>query len=126
MPVSRERRSIVWWAIAAAGLWLANGAILVAPVSALFVVGMTYVRGDGRAALKQAAWGFVWFVSFALHYVISLRYTAYLRDYWAAEFPPTGAGVLETIWWLVARLDRLAVTAAGSDAGAVFWILAIL
>jgi hypothetical protein len=126
MPVSRERRSIVWWAIAAAGLWLANGAILVAPVSALFVVGMTYVHGGGRAALKQAAWGFVWFVSFALHYVISLRYTAYLRDYWAAEFPPTGAGVLETIWWLVARLDRLAVTVAGSDAGAVFSILAIL
>jgi hypothetical protein len=47
-PSARERASIVWWAIAAAGLWLANGAILVAPVSALFVLRTAYVQG-GRA-----------------------------------------------------------------------------
>jgi hypothetical protein len=125
-PASRVRRSIVWWAIAATGLWLANGAILVAPASALFILGTTYVHGGARAALKQAAWGCVWFASFALHYVISLRYTAYLRDYWAAWFHPTGVGVPQTISWLLARLDRIATTAAGSEAGGVFWILAIL
>jgi hypothetical protein len=76
--------------------------------------------------LKQAVWGLVWFVSFALHYVISLRHTAYLREYWASEFPPTSAGVLQTIWWLVARLDQFAANAAGSSAGAVLWIVVIL
>ena len=123
---ARERASIVWWAIAAAGLWLANGAILVAPVSALFVLRMAYIDGGLRAALKQAAWSLLWLGSFALHYLISLRYTEQLREYWASQFPPTSAGVLQTIWWLVARLDRVAAEAAGSGAGAVFWIVAIL
>ena len=34
-PDQRLRRAMVWWAMAAAGLWWGNGAFLVAPACAL-------------------------------------------------------------------------------------------
>jgi len=121
---ARRRRMIIWWMVAAAGLWLANGAVLVLPACALLVLATTLTRDGVRAASKQAAWGLVWFGSFALHYAISLRHTAHLRQYWAGEFPPRAAGWLETLRWFGGRLDRIGTDIGGSDAGLFFWVLA--
>jgi FtsH-binding integral membrane protein len=120
----RRRRVIIWWLVAATGLWLANGALLVLPACALLVLATTVRRDGARAASKQAAWGLVWFASFALHYAISLRYTAHLREYWAGQFPPRAAGWLEALRWLGGRLDQIATDVGGSDAGVIFWVLA--
>jgi hypothetical protein len=120
----RRRRMVTWWMVAAAGLWLANGAVLVLPVCALLVLAATLRRDGARAALTQAAWGLVWFVSFALHYAVSLRHTAHLREYWAGEFPPRAAGWVETLRWFGGRLDRIGSDIGGSDAGVLFWGLA--
>ena len=120
----RRRRVIIWWLVAAAGLWLANGALLVIPASALLVLATTLTRDGARAASKQVAWGLAWFASFALHYAISLRHTAHLREYWAGEFPPRAAGWLETLQWFGGRLDRIGTDIGGSDAGVIFWVLA--
>ena len=121
---ARRRRMMTWWMAAAAGLWLANGAVLVVPACALLVLATTLRRDGARAASKQAAWGGVWFTSFALHYAISLRHTAHLRQYWAPEFPPRAAGWLETLRWFSDRLDRIGTAIGGSDAGVIFWVLA--
>lgn len=121
---ARRRRMMTWWMAAAAGLWLANGALLVVPACALLVLATTLRRDGARAASTQAAWGLVWFTSFVLHYAISLRHTAHLRAYWAAEFPPPAAGWLETLRWFGDRLDRIGTNIGGSDAGVIFWVLA--
>jgi hypothetical protein len=120
----RRRRMVTWWMSAAAGLWLANGALLVVPACALFLLATTLRRDGARAASRQAAWGLVWFTSFALHYSISLRHTAYLRQYWAAEFPPRAAGWLETLQWFGGRLGRIGNDIGGSEAGVIVWWLA--
>jgi len=117
---------VSWWIAAAAGLWLANGALLVLPVCALLILATALTRDGARAASRQAAWGLVWFASFVLHYWISLRHTAHLRQYWAAEFPPRAAGWLGTPQWFGGRLDRVAAAIGGSDAGQMFWVLAAL
>jgi hypothetical protein len=120
----RRRRMVTWWTAAAAGLWLANGAMLVAPACALLMLGTTLRRDGSRAASSQAAWGLIWFASFVLHYAISLRHTAHLREYWAGELPPRGAGWLETLQWLGGQFERIATGVAGSDAGVIFLGLA--
>jgi hypothetical protein len=120
----RRRRITTWWMAAAAGLWLANGALLVAPACALLILATTLRRDGARDASRQAAWGFIWFASFVLHYSISLRHTAHLRQYWAAEFPPRAAGWLETLRWFGGRLDGLGTDIGGSDAGLILWVLA--
>lgn len=120
----RRRRMFIWWMVAAAGLWLANGALLVLPVCALLVLAAALRRDGARAAGTQIAWGLVWLASFALHYAISLRHTAHLREYWVGEFPPPAAGWLQTFLWLGGRLDRIGTDIGGSDAGAIFWVLA--
>ena len=120
----RRRRMMTWWMAAAAGLWLANGALLVAPACALLILATTLKRDGARAASRQVAWGLIWFTSFVLHYSISLRYTAHLREYWAAEFPHRAAGWLETLRWFGARLDRLGTDMGGSEAGVILWVLA--
>jgi hypothetical protein len=119
----RRRRMITWWLAAAAGLWLANGALLVVPACALLVLATTLRRDGARAASRQAAWGLVWFTSFVLHYAVSLRHTAYLRQYWAAEFPPRAASWLETFRWFGGRLELIGTGIGGSGAGMIFWIL---
>ena len=121
---ARRRRLMTWWMAAAAGLWLANGALFVVPACALLVLATTLRRDGARAVSRQAGWGLVWFTSFVLHYAISLRHTAQLRRYWAAEFPPRAAGWLETLRWFADRLDRIGTGIGGSDAGMIFWVLA--
>src|SRR6185436_3314879 len=54
---ARRRRVVIWWIAAAAGLWLANGALLVAPACALLVLAMALARDGVRAASRQATWG---------------------------------------------------------------------
>ena len=120
----RRRRMAVWWIVAAAGSWLANGAVLAAPACALLMLAMALRRDGARAASRQALWGLIWLGSFIAHYSISLRHTAHLREYWAAEFPPRAAGWLETLQWFGGRLDRLGTNMGGSDAGVIVWLLA--
>lgn len=122
---ARRRRMMIWWAAAAAGLWLANGAVLVVPACALLVLASTLRRDGARAGSGQVAWGLVWLTSFVLHYAISLRYTAQLREYWAPQFPPRAAGWLETLRWFGGRLDEIGTGIGGSDAGVMFWVLAV-
>jgi hypothetical protein len=121
---ARRRRMMTWWMAAAAGSWLANGALLVVPACALLALATTLRQDGARAAFRQAAWGLVWFTSFVLHYAISLRHTAYLRQYWAAEFPPRAAGWLETFRWFGGRLEVIGTGIAGSGDGVIFWVLA--
>jgi FtsH-binding integral membrane protein len=121
---ARRRRMAIWWITAAAGLWLANGALLVAPACALLVLAMALTRDGVRAASRQATWGLIWLASFGLHYWIALRHTAHLREYWASEFPPHAAGWLSTLRWFGGRLDRVGGDIAGSDAGLIVWLLA--
>ena len=120
----RRRRMVAWWMVATAGSWLANGALLVAPACALLMFARTLRRDGILAASRLAAWGLIWLASFALNYSIALRHTAYLREFWAAEFPPPAAGSLETLRWFGSRLDRLGTSVGGSDAGLVLWLLA--
>ena len=75
-PHERRRRTIAWWAIAAGGLWLANGALLVTPVAAIFVLAAAWRAEGVRVALSRAVPGLIWLASFAPHYRISLRHTA--------------------------------------------------
>ena len=121
---ARRRRMTTWWMAAAAGLWLANGALLAVPACALFVLATTLRRDGARAAARQAGWGLVWVTSFVLHYAISLRHTAHLRQYWASEFPPGASAWLETLRWFGGRLDRFGTDIGGSDAGVIFWVVA--
>ena len=120
----RQRRIVTWWIAAAIGSWTANGAFLVAPACALLILVMTLRRDGAVAASRAAVFGLVWLASFALHYSIALRHTAYLRRYWAAEFPPPGAPWLDTVGWFGGRLDRLASDVGGSNAGVMLWVLA--
>jgi FtsH-binding integral membrane protein len=120
---ARRRRMAIWWMAAAAGLWVANGALLVAPACALLVLAIALTRDGARAISRQATWGLIWLASFVLHYWIALRHTAYLREYWAAEFPPRAAGWLNTLRWFGGRLDRIG-DIAGSDAGVIVLLLA--
>jgi len=120
----RRRRIASWWMVAAAGSWLANGAVLVVPACALLMLAVTLRRDGAAAASKLAAWGLLWVASFVLHYSIALRYTAHLREYWAAEFPPRAAGWLETLRWFGGRLGRLGSNVGGSDNGVMMWLLA--
>ena len=122
----RRRRMMIWWMAAAGGLWLANGALLVVPACALLLFATTLRRDGVRVASRHVAWGLVWVTSFALHYAISLRHTAHLRAYWAAEFPPRGAGWLETLRWFGGRLDGIGTDIGGTDAGLILWLLAAL
>ena len=124
---ARVRRIVVWWAIAAATLWVANGAIFVAPACALFLVGVAWRRDGVRSAARAAAAGLIWLVSFGVYYQLSLQYTLksrFLWLYWAEHLPP-GQGVAATMRWLVERLQPLAANPAGTTLWVGFWIVAV-
>ena len=113
---TRLRHATFWWITAGVGLWLANGAMLVAPTCALVLVGITWRRDGFGSAARIAAIGSVWLIAFAAHYELSLRATLqsqYLQDFWAS--PPST--ILE-------RFRDLASNPGGSDLWIVFWISA--
>jgi hypothetical protein len=121
---ARVRRALIWWAIAAAAQWLANGALLVTPGCAVVLVAAIWWRDGWQAASTAAAGGVVWLAAFAGHYEISLRYTGHLRDYWWDQFPPKSSGVTATIRWLSGRLVPLANNPGGTTLWLSLWSLA--
>ena len=125
----RYRRTRAWWIVAAATIWLANGAIMAAPGCALVLV-MTIWKHDGiRGAARATAWAAVWIASFALCYWFSLRFTlgsTYLYDYWASvnAFPKDGATILERMQWLGRSFQSLAENPGGTTMWLVLWVSA--
>jgi len=126
----RHRRVIVWWIVAAATLWLANGAAMTAPGCVIILLAVIWKRDGRRAASRAAAWGGVWLVSFGLCYWLSLRFTlgsSYLYDYWASvnAFPKAGSSILERFQWLGGRFETLAENPGGTTLWRVLWISAL-
>lgn len=121
---TRARRALIWWLVAAAGQFFANGALLVAPPCAAVLLVALWRRDGWRAANRALAGGVLWLGAVAGHYELSLRFTAHLRDYWADQFPPRSAGVVELTQWFVNRLERLASNPAGTGRWLSLWLLA--
>jgi hypothetical protein len=127
-PGQRLRRALVWWAVAAAGLWWGNGALLVAPACALTLM-ISLWRIDGRKnATVFAATSFFWLASFAAHYYLALRFTLEndrLRESWSFAMPPLGAGLLDTSRWLISQTDTFTTRPGGSELTALFWLVVL-
>ena len=124
-PRHRLRRAAIWWAVAALGQWCANGAVLVAPASAL-VLWVVLWRMDGRrTALVVAAIGMAYLAVFGIHYMLSIRFTvgsSYLREYWRPGMPPASAGFVGGLDWLFRQAGPFAVTPGGSALQVLFWV----
>jgi hypothetical protein len=121
---SRVRRAVIWWAIAGAAQWLANGAVLVTPGSAVVLLATIWRRDGWRVSGAAAAGGVIWLAAFAGHYEVSLRYADHLREYWWDQFPPRSAGVAATVRWLASRVGTLANNPGGTQLWLSLWSLA--
>lgn len=124
---ARLRRATIWWLSAALGLWLSNGATLVAPGCALLLVGYIWRRDGTAAAAKVAAVGSIWLVAFGAHYELSMQDTLqsqYLRDFWANRVPESSMGLADRAQWVVDRFHELGSNPAGAEAWKLFWISA--
>jgi len=122
-PVRARRRWTRWWAVAALGQWVANGAVFVIPSCAMILALVLFRRHGLRAATTFALTGSLWLVSFAAHYALSLQYThhsRYLRSYWASYVAPPG-GLAGTLEWIGGRFEPLAAHPGGTEFVAVFW-----
>jgi hypothetical protein len=123
----RLKRALGWWAIAGAGLWMANGALLAGPACAAALLISEWQRTGWGGAARLSRGAAVWLASFGLHYLVSLRHaisSAYLREYWSAGFPPASAGAGEILLWLVRQLERLALNPGGTDHWVGLWVSA--
>ena len=121
------RRVATWWAAAAAGQWLANGALLIVPGCALVLLVMSWRRHGQRAAVTFTLLGVVWLASFGLNYVEAMRHTLnseFLRTYWASSLPSASIGLTGTLGWLGARFEPLALNPIDSRLWVMFWIAA--
>jgi hypothetical protein len=127
-PGERLRRALVWWAVAAAGLWWANGALFVAPACALTLI-ISLWRIDGRKnATVFAVGGLLWLASFAAHYYLALRFTLEndrLREVWSFAMPPLDAGLLDTARWLISQTETFTTRPGGSELTALFWVVVL-
>ena len=124
----RARRIWLWWVAAAAGLWFANGAVLVTPACAIFLAVAVWRRDGLRAAVWFAAGGLMWLASFGLHYLISVRHTlnnTFLRSTWITELLPPSLGPAGTMRWFLDRLDPLAFNPGGTVLSTLLWASAI-
>jgi hypothetical protein len=127
-PDQRLRRASVWWAVAAAGLWWANGALFVAPACALMLV-ISLWRIDGRKkAAVFAVTGFFWLASFAAHYYLALRFTIEndrLREAWSFAMPPPGASLVDIARWLISQTEAFTTRPGGAELTALFWVVVL-
>jgi hypothetical protein len=116
-----------WWMAASVAQFLANGALLVTPTSAL-VLGLEAWRRRGlRGLVAMTAPAAVWGCAFALHYTLTSRFalgSRYLRDYWSFALPPAGSDIADRFRWLFDQLHPFALKPAGSDLTYIFWIAA--
>ena len=123
----RTRRTVIWWLAAAVGLWLSNGAVLVAPACALFLFAARWRREGRRAAFEVALLGCLWLASFGAHYQLSGKATLnnpYLRGYWDAQFPAAHLGLIDTVRWVIDRFKPLAWNPGGTVLWVSFWVSA--
>ena len=124
----RMRRSAIWWALAAGGQFLANGALLVTPACAAVLAVLVWRRDGLRGAAIVLVWGMVWLIPFAVHYELSIshaHHSRYLRSFWASALPPDGADWLARLRWLGERAQPLADVPAGTRLWPSLWVLAL-
>ena len=119
-----RRRSLAIWTMAAAiGHWFSLGALLVLP--ACFLVLAVSERRD-REGMRRLAVAFtVVIASFALHYLLAIRYTqgsASLQQFWQFAMAPRDAGIADSLRWLYGRLEPFALKPGGTGLAASFWI----
>src|SRR5205814_1219019 len=84
-------RALAFWIAAAAALWLANGAVFVAPACAIVMAAFAARTAGWRRAVAVLWPSAIWLVSFLVHYVVALRPalgSAYLQSTWAFALPP--------------------------------------
>lgn len=124
---STSRRLAVWWCLAAAGMWLANGAMFVTPWCAV-VMGVALSRREGwRGVWRVAAFGVPWLAAFVALYAASLRHalgSSYLQSYWAFAMPPADADPWARVTWIAGQLASLADKPGGSRLGIALWLAA--
>ena len=116
-----------WWAVAALAQWSANGAFLVVPGCAVVMLAFIVSRHGSRAATRFAATGILWLASFVVHYLLSLQYahhSRYLNDYWSAHVLPPSIGLIESVRWMGAQLERVASNPGGATIGLLLWAAA--
>ena len=126
-PAERTRRTVIWWLAAAVGLWLANGALLVTPACALFLLAARWRRDGTGAAFQVVLCGLIWLASFGVLYQLSLRDTLdnpYLAGYWQAELPAARLGLPGTLRWTLDRIQPLAINPGGTGLWVSLWVLA--
>jgi hypothetical protein len=124
---ANTRRLILWWAVAAIGHWLANGALLVTPACAVLLCVVCFHRDGWQGAARAAMPGLLWLASFGLHYALAIRETLrsdYLADYWAFAMPPVSASVTDRLVWVASRLESLAVNPGSTRLWVMFWLVA--
>jgi len=122
--LQRMRRGAIWCVAAAAGLWLANGAALIAPGCALILL-IVFCRTGWRAAAMFSLFACAWFASFGMHYLVAMRHTLnseYLRTYWESGLPPAAIGWSGMVSWLAARFESLAFNPVGSKLWIMLWV----
>ena len=118
------RRAPVWWVVAAAGIWLSNGAMFVAPASAMVLVGRTWQQYGSPVAALTAAPAVVWLASFGALYALALRHALdneYLRNYWSFAFPRVSQGVPATVQWTASWFQSFASKPVGTSYWLAFW-----
>lgn len=120
----RLARAIWWWAIAAVGLWLSNGAMLTAPAVAVVFVMISWRRDGARHGAAVAAAGAIWLAALGIHYAVSGRFAlhnTYLRAYWAPAMPPASLGIVDRAQWALQRLPALADNPGGTEHWKLLW-----
>jgi hypothetical protein len=124
----RVRRLWIWWATAAIGQFVANGALLATPACAIFLCVAIWRRDGVRAVAWFAGGWLVWLVSFGIHYLTSIRYTlnnAFLRSTWSTELIPPALGLTGVTRWFFDRLEPLALNPGGTSLWILFWASAL-
>ena len=127
-PAAARKRTLMMWALAAAiGHWFSLGALLVLP--ACFVV-LSLSELREREGLGRLAAAFtVVIASFALHYLLAIRYThgsESLQEYWKFAMAPPDAGFTGTLRWLSSQLGPVAQKPGGTVLTVTFWIAVVL
>jgi len=126
-PHDWRRRMLLWWGVAAVGLWFANGAIFVTPACAAVLVAAAWRHHGWTGAAQTAALSLVWVTSFAACYGVSLRHThgsSYLRSYWAFALPSPRASLFDRLLFIARSVPSLAGKPVGSSLGAWAWLAA--
>jgi hypothetical protein len=121
------RRAAIWWAAAATGQWFANGAALVAPACALFLILVNGMKRGWRVAGTTALLGIIWIASIGAHYEVAAKYTLhsnYLSTYWAFQTVPASSGILGGARWVIGRLGPLAPNPIGTGLPLIFAVSA--